>query len=105
MAYLGLVPKQDQSGDTDKQPGITKQGNKSGRRLLIQASHYIMGPFGKDCKLRSFGLRIQSRGGNSAKMKSFVAVARKLVTVMFALWMNPDVPYDPNFKKHGKAAA
>lgn len=104
-AYLGLVPKQDQSGDTDKQLGITKQGNKLGRRLLIQASHYIMGPFGKDCKLRSFGLRIQSRGGNSAKMKSFVAVARKLVTVMFALWMNPGVPYDPNFKKHGTAAA
>lgn len=27
-AYLGVVPKQDQSGDTDKQLGITKKGNK-----------------------------------------------------------------------------
>ena len=104
-AYLGLVPKQDQSGNTDKQLGITKKGNKLGRRLLIQAAHYIMGPFGTESRLRSFGLRIQSRGGNSAKMKSFVAVARKLVTVMFALWMHPEIPYDPHFKKGGKAAA
>ena len=104
-AYLGLVPKQDQSGSTDKQLGITKKGNKLGRRLVIQAAHYIMGPFGPESRLRSFGLRIQSRGGNSAKMKSFVAVARKLVTVMFALWIHPELPYDPNFKIRKKAAA
>ena len=30
-AYLGVIPKQDQSGDTDKQLGITKKGNKLGR--------------------------------------------------------------------------
>ena len=41
-AYLGVVPKQDQSGDTDKQLGITKKGNKLGRKLLIQAAHYIL---------------------------------------------------------------
>lgn len=101
-AYLGLVPRQDQSGDTDKQLGITKKGNKLGRRLLVQAAHYIMGPFGKECRLRSFGMRIQSRGGNAAKLKSYAAVARKLVTVMFALWTHPDVPYDPDFKKNRK---
>ena len=61
-----------------------------------------MGPFGKECRLRSFGMRIQSRGGNAAKLKSYAAVARKLVTVMFALWTHPDVPYDPDFKKNRK---
>ena len=104
-AYLGLVPRQDQSGNTDKQLGITKKGSKLGRKLLIQAAHYIMGPFGPDCKLRAFGKRIQARGGNAAKMKSFAAVARKLVTVMFALWMHPDISYDPNFKKCGRSVA
>lgn len=99
-AYLGIVPKQDQSGDTDKQLGITKKGNKLGRKLLIQAAHYILGPFGTDSELRSYGLRIQARGGKIAKKKSYVAVARKLVTVMFALWKNPDIAYDPNFKKN-----
>ena len=97
-AYLGVVPKQDQSGDTDKQLGITKKGNKLGRKLLIQAAHYILGPFGPDSELRSYGFRIQARGGKIAKKKSYVAVARKLVTVMFALWKNPDIEYDPNFK-------
>lgn len=33
-AYFGLVPKQDQSGETDKQLSITKRGNKLMRRLL-----------------------------------------------------------------------
>lgn len=84
-AYLGVVPKQDQSGDTDKQLGITKKGNKLGRKLLIQAAHYILGPFGTDSELRSYGLRIQARGGKIAKKKSYVAVARKLVTVMLAM--------------------
>lgn len=104
-AYLGLVPRQDQSGNTDKQLGITKKGNKMERKLLIQAAHYIMGPFGPDCNLRTFGLRIQSRGGNAAKMKSYAAVARKLVTVMFALWMHPDISYNPNFRRNKKRAA
>ena len=102
-AYLGVVPKQDQSGNTDKQLGITKKGNKLGRKLLVQAAHYILGPFGPDCELRSYGLRVQSRGGKIAKKKSFVAVARKLVTVMLALWKNPETAYDPNFKKTKKA--
>ena len=101
-AYLGVVPKQDQSGDTDKQLGITKKGNKLGRKLLIQAAHYILGPFGPDSELRSYGFRIQARGGKIAKKKSYVAVARKLVTVMFALWKNPDIEYDPNFKARRK---
>ena len=57
------------------------------------------GPFGTDSELRSYGLRIQARGGKIAKKKSYVAVARKLVTVMLALWKNPDIAYDPNFKK------
>ena len=68
-----------------------------------QAAHYILGPFGPDCELRSYGLRVQSRGGKIGKKKSFVAVARKLVTVMLALWKNPETAYDPNFKKTKKA--
>lgn len=98
-AYLGVVPKQDQSGDTDKQLGITKKGNKTMRRLLVQAAHYILGAFGKNCDLRAYGMRIQSRGGKAAKKKSYIAVARKLVTVMLALWQHPEQPYLPEFKQ------
>ena len=77
-----MVPEQDPSGNTDKLPDMTRKGNKPGRRLLVQAAHYIMGPFSPDCDLRSYGIRTQSRGGGMAKKKSFVAVARKRVAVI-----------------------
>ena len=51
-AYLGLVPKRDQSGDVDKQLGITKKGNRFLRRYLIQGASYILGHFGEDCDLK-----------------------------------------------------
>lgn len=101
-AYLGVVPKQDQSGNTDKQLGITKKGNKMMRKLLVQAAHYILGPFGQDSELKAYGMRVQSRGGKIAKKKSYVAVARKLVTVMLRLWQHPEQTYDPFFKRDSK---
>ena len=101
-SYLGLVPKRDQSGETDKQLGITKSGNKLLRRLLVQGAQYIMGPFGEDCDLRDFGNRIAQRGGRIAKKKATIAVARKLAITMLALWRNPDVKYDPHFKAANK---
>ena len=56
--YLGLTPRRDQSGETDKELRITKAGNGYLRRLLVGSAHYIMGPFGPDCELRRFGMRI-----------------------------------------------
>ena len=99
-AYIGLVPKRDQSGDVDKQLGISKCGNKLLRRLLVQGAQYIMGAFGEDCDLRDFGNRIAQRGGSIARKKAKVAVARKLAITMLALWRNPEVPYDHHFKNN-----
>ena len=99
-AYIGLVPKRDQSGDVDKQLGISKCGNKLLRRLLVQGAQYIMGAFGEDCDLRDFGNRISQRGGSIARKKAKVAVARKPAITMLALWRNPEVPYDHHFKNN-----
>ena len=104
-SYIGLAPRRDQSGETDKQLGISKCGNKLLRRLLVQGSQYIMGPFGEDCDLRNFGDRIAQRGGSIARKKARVAVARKLAITMLALWRNPDVAYDPHFKTNRKKVA
>jgi transposase len=101
-SYTGLAPKRDQSGDVDKQLGISKCGNKLLRRLLVQGAQYIMGPFGEDCDLRDFGNRIAQRGGSIARKKAKVAVARKLAITMLALWRNPEVAYDPHFKANCK---
>ena len=104
-SYTGLAPKRDQSGEVDKQLGITKCGNNLLRRLLVQGAQYIMGPFGEDCNLRDFGNRIAQRGGSIARKKAKVAVARKLAIIMLALWRNPDVAYDPHFKRNRKKIA
>ena len=42
-AFLGLVPRRDQSGKVDKHLGITKAGNTLLRRLLVGCSQYIHG--------------------------------------------------------------
>jgi transposase len=49
--YVGLRPKQRQTGESDPQLGITKAGAVMLRRLLVQSAQYILGPFGADCEL------------------------------------------------------
>jgi transposase len=93
-AYLGLVPKRDQSGDTDKQLRISKAGDAYLRRLLVSAAQYILGPFGPDCRLKRKGLELAERGGPRAKKKAVVAVARKLTLLMLALWRDETI-YKP----------
>ena len=93
-AYLGLVPRLDQSGQIDKQLRITKHGDGYLRRLLIGSAHYILGPFGPDCDLRTFGLKLMQRGGKNAKKRAVVAVARKLAVLLHALWRSGQ-QYEP----------
>ncbi len=85
-AYLGLVPRRDQSGNTDKQLPITKAGNTHLRCFFVNCAHYILGPFGPPSHLREAGLRIAERGGKSAKKRAIIATARKLAVTLLALW-------------------
>jgi transposase len=93
-AYLGLVPKRDQSGDLDKQLHISKAGDAYLRRLLVSAAQYILGPFGPDCDLRRYGEALSARGGKAAKKKAVVAVARKLSVLLLTLWKG-SLDYEP----------
>lgn len=93
-AYLGLVPRRDQSGDGDRQLPISKCGDRMMRRLLVQAAHHMLGPFGKDSDLRRFGLSRAERGGRSGKKRAIVAVARRLSVLLHRLWVD-DRPYEP----------
>lgn len=87
-AYLGLVPASRSSGRSTPQLPITRQGDNLMRRLMVQAAHYILGPFGEDSDLRSFGLELARRGGKSGKKRAVVAVARKVAVVMHRLWVS-----------------
>lgn len=93
-AYLGLVPKRDQSGNLDKKLPISKAGDAYMRRLLVGAAQYILGPFGSDCDLRRHGLELAERGGRGAKKKAVIATARKLAVLMHALLLK-DREYQP----------
>jgi transposase len=92
--YLGLVPRQYDSGESSPQLRITKTGDMMLRRLLVGSAHYMLGPFGKDSDLRRYGLKMASRGGKNAKKRAVVAVARKLGVLMHRLWRNGEV-YEP----------
>lgn len=98
--YLGLTPRCDQSGKSDKQLGISKEGNVHLRRLLVNCSNYILGHYGQDSDLRRYGQKLAARGGKAAKRKATVAVARKLAVLMHRLWSTGET-YQPlyNAKK------
>jgi transposase len=85
-AYFGLVPKLDESSQSTPQLRITKRGDALGRRYLVGAAQYILGPFGPPCDLRRFGEALMVRGGPNAKKRAVIAVARKLAVLLHALW-------------------
>jgi transposase len=93
-AFVGLVPRKDQSGDRDPELPITKAGDPMLRQLLVQSAHYVLGPFGPDCDLQRFGKRLESRGGKNAKKRAVVAVARKLAVLLHSLWKTGE-EYEP----------
>jgi len=92
--YLGLVPRQDDSGDSRKQLGISKAGDKMLRRLLVSSAQYILGPFGPDTDLQRWGKKLAERGGKNAKKRAVVAVARRLAVLLHSLWVTKK-PYEP----------
>jgi transposase len=85
--FLGLRPKQRQSGARDPQLGISKSGDPYLRKLLVQCSHHILGHWGKDSALRRWGLA-KSEGGKKATLRAIVAVARKLSVLLHRLWVS-----------------
>ena len=93
--YLGLVPKQDQSGDKDKQLHITHAGSCLVRTVLIECAGVVLQSNAKETDLKLKGLRISMNGGRIARKKARTAVARGLAVTMLALLKNPDREYIP----------
>lgn len=93
-AYVGLVPKQRDSGKQEPQLRISKAGDGHLRRLLVTSAQYILGPFGPDCDLRRFGEALAARGGKNAKKRAVVAVARRLAVLLHRLWVTQG-EYEP----------
>ena len=92
--YLGLVPGQSDSGESQPQKRITKAGDGYLRYLLVQGAHYILGPNGPDTDLRRWGQKLGSSGGDRGKKRAVVAVARKLAILLLVLWKT-GAKYEP----------
>jgi len=92
--YLGLQPGRRNSGQSQPQMHISKEGDPYLRTLLVQGAQHILGPFGMDCDLRRWGLKLAERGGKGGKKRAIIAVARKLAVLLHRLWVSGEV-YEP----------
>jgi transposase len=92
--YLGRQPGRRKSGESEPQLHISKEGDPYLRTLLVQGAQHILGPFGIDCDLRRWGLKLAERGGSNGKKRAIVATARKLAVLLHHLWVSGEV-YEP----------
>ena len=60
----------------------------------VQGAQHILGPFGVDCDLRRWGLKLAERGGRKGKKRAIVATPRKLAVLLHHLWVSGEV-YEP----------
>ena len=74
--FVGLQPGRRNSGESEPQMRISKEGDEYLRTLLVQGAHYILGPFGEDSDLRRWGQKLAARGGKNAKKRAVVADRR-----------------------------
>jgi transposase len=99
-AYLGLVPSLYSSGQTHVKGGITKHGNKQVRWLLHIAATALLRTK-RDTALKRWASHLAERIGRK-KAKS--AIARKLATILWAVWSRRK-PFETRLPVQETAAA
>lgn len=97
-AYLGLVPRQRQSGERDPQLGITKSGDRYLRSLLVESANYILSSRCKETDLKRWALAHLREGDPNTRRRVKVALARKLAVLLHSLWVAGSV-YEPGRKE------
>lgn len=81
--FLGLVPRKYQSGDVDRDGGISKHGNRQTRALLYEAALALLKRSSQENRLKAWATEAEKRLG---LRKAIVALARKLATVLLSMW-------------------
>lgn len=101
-AYLGLVPKEDGSGERQLRGHITKAGSSRMRSLLVEVGWSILSSKKAEVQgLRRWALAVAARRG---KRVAVVALARKLAGILYAMWRD-GTQFDPGRMQVGNAAA
>ena len=81
--YLGLTPRQYQSGESEWIGGIGKTNDPLLRSYLYEAAGVLMTRVRRSCPLKMWALRLAKRIGWK---RASIAVARKLAVILHAIW-------------------
>jgi transposase len=95
-SYIGLVPSEDTTGGNRRLGAISKHGNSYLRALLVQAAWVILRTSDKSDPLYLWATKLIERRG---KRIAVVALARRLVGVLWAMWRDGTV-YDAGDLAH-----
>jgi len=89
-AYFGLVPRQYQSGETDRNGRITKRGNPLARTILVECAWASLryNPWAKEIYDRICGKQ------KTRKKKAAIALGRKIAVLAWAL-LRDEKDWDP----------
>ena len=82
-AHFGLTPRRFQSGEIDYSGRISRCGDEEVRTSLYTAASAMLVRCRKWSTLRAWGMSIAKRRGHR---RAVVAVARKLATLLHAMW-------------------
>lgn len=82
-AYLGLTPRRYQSGEIDRNAGVSKRGDKLLRAYLFEAAAALLVRVQRGSALKVWGTGLVERLGFK---RAAVAVARRVGVVLHAMW-------------------
>ena len=102
LAYFGLVPRQYQSGQTDRNGSITNRGNPLARTILVECAWASL-------RYNAWSKFIYDRicgGQKTCKKKAAIALARKIAVLAWAM-LRDEKDWDPKTmidvtQKYGK---
>ena len=93
-SWTGLAPSLHQSAGITVLGSITKQGSVWLRWSMVEVAHAAVRV--RDSKFRAFFLRVRAKKGNKT---AYVAVARKMLTVVWHLLVNGEKYVEEGFEK------
>lgn len=96
-SWLGIVPKVYQSADHNSRKSITKRGSRLARWILVQVAHAAA-----KRKVSIFYDFYESKKEVIGKGKTTIALARKIITIIWHLITNDEV-YEDKYARPKKA--
>jgi transposase len=84
-AHFGLTPRKYASGETDRNGGITRCGDRMVRSLLCEAGTVLLCRVRSWSWLRRWGIEVAKRRG---MRRAQIAVARRLAVILHRLWVD-----------------